>query len=202
MSASSPQGRKIHFWIQQCCSLRWSWFAPYSRSTWRGKPIDWWVRNKDLSSGLGGFGNPPLSRLPCCRRHWKDKDLESQAVKRHLQKENWTLAHCYFANMGFFVCRKKETASSNRSAADRGLFVRTPRDHKWRHQRQKQTGLVGQTLCRSSNITTHPFHYYAAYSRCTFFRSLRQSHYSLLFAARWYTALTFTSLKNLNGHWT
>lgn len=32
------------------------------------------------------FRNPPLSRLPCCRRHWKDKDLESQGVKRHLKK--------------------------------------------------------------------------------------------------------------------
>lgn len=112
------------------------------------KPVEWpwWFRN------------PPLSWLPCCRRYWKDKDLESQGVRSHLKKENWTLAHRTLPNGRFFVCRRRETGSCKRSAVGRGLFVRTPRDHKGSHRRQKQTGWVGQTLCRSSNFTTHPFH--------------------------------------------
>ncbi|KAL7955975.1 hypothetical protein V8C34DRAFT_326732 [Trichoderma compactum] len=53
------------------------------------KPVEWpwWFRN------------PPLPWLPCCRRYWKDKDLESQGVRSRSKKENWTLVYCYFANM-------------------------------------------------------------------------------------------------------
>ncbi|KAF3067011.1 hypothetical protein CFAM422_008970 [Trichoderma lentiforme] len=71
------------------------------------------------------FRNPPLSRLPCCRRHWKDKDLESQAVKRHSKKENWTLAHCYFANMGGFlyVVRKKRLLVTAQQLTEDSSYV-------------------------------------------------------------------------------
>ncbi|EHK19811.1 uncharacterized protein TRIVIDRAFT_203391 [Trichoderma virens Gv29-8] len=57
------------------------------------------------------FRNPPLSWLPYCRRYLKDKNLddqeaknlESQDAKDQPKKEKWTLAHCYFANMGGFM---------------------------------------------------------------------------------------------------
>ncbi|UKZ79034.1 hypothetical protein TrVFT333_006785 [Trichoderma virens FT-333] len=57
------------------------------------------------------FRNPPLSWLPYCRRYLKDKNLddqeaknlESQDAKDQPKEEKWTLAHCYFANMGGFV---------------------------------------------------------------------------------------------------
>lgn len=65
------------------------------------------------------FRNPPLSWLPCCRWYLKDKDLkgrdakgpksqdfkdlESQHGTGESKKTKWTLAHCYFANMGGFM---------------------------------------------------------------------------------------------------
>lgn len=147
------------------------------------------------------FRNPPLSRLPCCRRHWKDKDLESQAVKRHLGRENWTLAHCYFANMGGFlyVVRKKRLLVAAQQLIEDSSYIHPEITNKDIEDKSKQDWLAKlfaalQILQLILSIIN------AAYSRCTIFRSLRQSHYSLLFAARLYTALTFTSLKNLNGH--
>ncbi|KAL9489742.1 hypothetical protein ACSS6W_002019 [Trichoderma asperelloides] len=67
------------------------------------------------------FRNPPLSWLPYCRQYLdlKDENLESpdvedlesrdakilgnQVGKDELKKTKWTLAHCYFANMGGFM---------------------------------------------------------------------------------------------------
>ncbi|KAL7933303.1 hypothetical protein V8C35DRAFT_327997 [Trichoderma chlorosporum] len=57
------------------------------------KPVEWpwWFRN------------PPLSWLPYCRQYLKNKDLESQDVESLSKEKEWTLSHCYFANMGGFI---------------------------------------------------------------------------------------------------
>lgn len=131
------------------------------------------------------FRNPPLSRLPCCRRHWKDKDLESQAVKRHLKKENWTLAHCYFANMGGFlyVVRKKQLLVTAQQLTEGSSYVHLEITNEDIEDKSKQDWLAKlfaalQILQLILSIITR--HIQGVHS----FRSLRQSHYSLLFAAR------------------
>ncbi|KAM0246089.1 hypothetical protein ACHAQJ_010341 [Trichoderma viride] len=73
------------------------------------------------------FRNPPLSWLPYFRQYLRDKDPksqdvtdpesqdvtedvtdpESQDVTSQSNEEKWTLAHCYFANMGGFIAGEK-----------------------------------------------------------------------------------------------
>lgn len=93
------------------------------------------------------FRNPPLSWLPYCRQYLdlKDENLESpdvedlesrdakipgnQVGKDELKKTKWTLAHCYFANMGGFMYiagEKRVLATAQQLAEAQDLSYANP----------------------------------------------------------------------------